>query len=281
MQGVIHPMPIKMIDDIRVVYDPDEIETAGLISDSVAHAIPLIRASWGLSAPENCRIYIMTSWRGFFFQSAPWAWKILLVVIFPLWASRAWRTWPYSAAWTQAYGRHVAIGIKPPRLLELSDKSIGALIFTEVKDASLKIRHLTCHELTHACSAHLRLPAWLNEGLATVTVDRLLGQGTFRPDTLGLLRSQKLDRAPLTYRQLSRSDKQAIAYHSVLGYWLVRYLEDVHPGFITQLLASKPRPRMFDAAIARELSLDPAEFWQAVPGLLVSHFEKILSVDLV
>ena len=29
-----------------------------------------------------------------------------------------------------------------------------------------KIQHLTCHELVHACTAHLRLPFWLNEGIA-------------------------------------------------------------------------------------------------------------------
>jgi hypothetical protein len=268
-------MPTKIIDRIAVVYDPGDLETAELISNSVSQTLSLIQTSWGLSAPDRCRIYIMRSWWGFFFQSAPWGWKILLALFFPLWGLRARRTWPYSGAWTQAYMDSIAIGIKPPSLLELSDKSIGASIFTEVKDASLKIRHLTCHELTHACSAHLRLPAWLNEGLAAVTTDRLLGQPTFRPDTLELLRSQKFSRAPLTYRQLSRSGKQAIAYHSVLSYWLVHYLEDVRPGLLMRLFASIPPLRLYDTAIANELSLDLANFWSIIQGQIASHYGKL------
>ncbi|MFZ2095657.1 MAG: hypothetical protein WAV05_03375 [Anaerolineales bacterium] len=35
-----------------------------------------------------------------------------------------------------------------------------------ISDASTKTLHII-HELTHACAAHLRLPAWLNEGLAS------------------------------------------------------------------------------------------------------------------
>jgi hypothetical protein len=196
-------------------------------------------------------------------------------LLFPLWSFRARRTWPHSAAWTQAYGSRIAIGIKPPRLLELSDESIGALVFTEVKDTSLKIRHLTCHELTHACSARLRLPVWVSEGLAAVTIDRLLGQRTFRTDTLGLLRSKELTGPPPTYRQLSRSDRQAIAYYSMLGYWLVYYLEDVRPGLLKRLLASTPTLRIFESTLAYELSLAPAGFWCAIPGLILSHYEKL------
>jgi hypothetical protein len=33
------------------------------------------------------------------------------------------------------------IGIKPPRLLEVSDKSIGVLMFIEEKDVKIKLSH--------------------------------------------------------------------------------------------------------------------------------------------
>jgi hypothetical protein len=48
------------------------------------------------------------------------------------------------------------------------DDFVGEFIFVEEKDTQTNVRHVTCHELTHACSAYLGLPAWLNEGLAVV-----------------------------------------------------------------------------------------------------------------
>lgn len=268
-------MPSKNYHNIAVIYDTPDAETASLVGEAVSQTLSLVQSSWGLGAPAACQIYVMTSWRRFFFQSAPWPWKILLAITFPLWSLRARRTWPYSAAWTQAYGRIVAIGIKPPHLLEASDKRIGLKIFAREDDLRQKIRHLTCHELTHACSAHLKLPAWLNEGLAVVTVDRLLAMPTIRRDTLEMLRSPRPFETPPTYRQLSRLNMQAIAYHAVLGYWLVRYLEEVRPGYLKRLLSSTPRPPKFDREIAGELGMDPGSFWRQIPAALAGHFEAL------
>ena len=268
-------MPSKIINGITVVFDHSEGDTAEVIRDAASRALAVIKDSWGLVTPQDCRIYIMTSWLGFFFQSAPWGWRILLAITFPLWCFRAQRTWPYSGAWTQRYGRKIAIGIKPPRLLEKSDKSIGKLLFVEEKDTKTKVQHLTCHELTHACSANLRLPAWLNEGLAAVTVDRYLEKRTIRMDTFELLRSFKPYGSPATYAILSRSDPQAIAYQSALGYWLVQYLEDVRPGYLNHLLTLPPNPRMIDTTIAAELGIEPVGFWSKIPDMIVAHYMSI------
>lgn len=268
-------MQLKIVNDVTVFFDTSELDTAQMISDTTAQAFHLIQDSWGLGKPEDCRIYIMTSWWGFFFQSAPWLWRILLAITFPLWCFRAQRTWPYSGAWTQRYGRRVAIGIKPPRLLEVSDKSVGMRMFVEEKDTQTKVRHLTCHELTHACSAHLKLPAWLNEGLAAVTVDHYLEKRTIRTDTLELLRSFKPKGNPPTYAKLSRLNADAIAYYAVLGYWLVQYIEEVRPGFLKRLFSSSPVSRTIDNEIAAELGVEPDSFWMEIPGMIVTHFEKI------
>ena len=266
-------MQIIPRNDITVVYDPSELETVEVISDAVERSLHLIQESWGLGNPEDCWVYVMTSWQGFFYQSAPWHWRILLTLTFPFWSSRARRMWPYSAAWTQRYGGRVAIGIKPPRLLEVSDKSIGRLMFVHENEPKIKIQHLTCHELTHACSTHLKLPAWLNEGIAAVTVDRLLEKRTIRRDTLDLLRIFKTNERPPTYRKLSRMDTQAIAYYGVLGYWLVQYLEEVRPGFLKHLFSSPPVSRIFDKAIAAELDIELDGLWSKVPGMIFTHFE--------
>jgi len=266
-------MSSRTIGDITVVYDAGELDTAELLSDTVADVLHLIQQSWGLGSPKDCRIYVITSWWGFFFRSAPWLWRILLIVAWPLWSFRARRAWPISAGWTQRYGRQVAIGIKPPRLLEVSDKRIGRHMFAEEKDAETKVRHLTCHELTHACAASLKLPAWLNEGLAAVTVDRYLGKRTIRPDTLELLRSYRPKDRPPTYRELLHLEEQVFAYHAVRGYWLVQYLEERQAGCLKGLFSSWQGAENGEAEIAQALGMDLGNFWDQIDDKMVTYFE--------
>jgi len=268
-------MQSRPVGGITVVFDSNEQDTAELISDATAKALRLIQESWGLKSPADCRIYVMTSWWGFIFQSAPWPWRILLALALPFWCFRARRTWPYSAAWTQRYGRRVAIGIKPPRLLESSDKSIGVHMYVEEKDTNTKVRHVTCHELTHACSAHLKLPAWLNEGIAQVTVECFLEKSTIRTDTLELVRSFTPKGRPPTYRELSRMGGQMLAYHAVRGYWLVRFLEDQCPGLLKRKLISYRESRKIEDALAVEMELEPDSLWSQIDDRLVAHFQAM------
>lgn len=264
----------KKIDGITIAANPQESETVELIEKSCARALRLAREMWALDPPQDCHIYVMTSWWKFFFRSAPWPWKVLLAVGFPLWALRARRTWPYAAAWTQRYGRRVAIGVKPPHLLEISDMSVGIRMFVKEKDMRLKVQHVSCHELVHACSAHLQLPMWLNEGIATVTVDRYLGKRTILRTTLELLRDYQPKAPPPTYRQLSRMKTEALVYHTTRGYWLTRYLAEQHRDFMIRLLETRRSAQEIDNLMAENLKIDPLTFWQEIDGILVQYFSS-------
>ncbi|MBN1440729.1 MAG: hypothetical protein JW929_15085 [Anaerolineales bacterium] len=262
-----------LADGIPVFFDEGDRDAGELMMAAVAQSLRVIRESWGLAGPEDCRVYVMTAWPRFIFQSAPWSWRILLAVTFPFWFDRARRMWPYSAGWTQRYGRRTAIGIKPLRLLEAADKSVGLHMYEEEKDPPTKIRHILCHELTHACSAHLQPPAWLNEGLAMVAVDRYLQKNTIRTDTLELIRNARPKAAPPTYREMSRLHGRELAYHAVRGYWMVRYLEETRPGFLRRLLSAWPGAAALNSRIALELGLDPAELWIRIDGQMAEYFE--------
>jgi hypothetical protein len=267
-------METRWVEGIRLLYDAQECETADLIEDACERAIELCRENWGLGAPADCRIYVMTSWFPFFFRSSPWTWRIMLGLTVPLWAPRARRTWPISAAWTQRYGHRVAIGVKPPRLLEAADHSAGLGIFIKEPDMNLNVQQVTCHELVHACSAHLQLPAWLNEGIATVTADRFIGGPTIRPESLELLERYRPKEPPLTYRALSRVGVgETFKYHAVRGYWLVRYLEDVHPGYLEGLFSRRSDSQSLEVEIAAELGLDRVALWREIDGKVVDHFK--------
>ena len=259
---------------MQLFFDAGDQETAGWVADAAGQSLSVIRESWGLEPPADCRIYLMTSWRGFIADSAPWYWWPLIIPTYPLWARRIERTWPYSAAWTQRYGRRVAIGIKPPRLLEVSDKSIGTLIYIEELDIQKKINHYICHELTHACSARLSLPAWLTEGIAMLTVDRFLGKPTIRADTMELVRDSLPKAAPPSYRQLSHLYGRELAYHVVRGYWLVKYLEEVRPGFLRPLFLSPRTARTIEEKISAELGIERAALWNQIDDRLAAYFEE-------
>ena len=259
---------------LSVECEPEDEATAHVMAEACNEALRLAKASWGLGPPADCRLYVMTSWRGFIFQSAPWPWRVMLALNYPLWSGRARRTWPYSAGWTQHYGRQIAIGIKPPLLLETSDKSVGVHMFVEEKDPVAKIRHLTCHELIHAASAHLHLPAWLNEGLAAASVDRFMGKPTIREDSLGLLQRTQPKSAPPSYRAMSRLQGETLAYHAVRGYWIVRLLEETCPGVLRELLSVRRTAKEIERRVADGLLIPPERLWTEIDQVLVDYFNR-------
>jgi len=257
---------------LRIEFAPEDGPTASVVAEACDEALRLVKASWGLDPPADCRLYVMTSWRDFVFRSAPWPWRVALALYYPLWSGRVRQMWPISAGWTQRYGRRTAIGIKPPRLLDVSDKSVGVHMFVEEKDPIAKIRHLACHELTHAASAHLRLPAWLNEGLATVTMDRFLGKVTIRPESLNLLERVQSKAPPPSYRTFHRFRGETLAYHAVRGYWIVRLLEESHLGFVRSLLTSRQSAAWIERQVAEQLSVEPSRLWQEIDDRVTAHF---------
>lgn len=268
-------MQIAISPTLLIAFDPQDQETAAWIGEAAGEALTLIETTWGLPPPADCRFWIMTGPLRFYFRSAPWAWKVLLALGYPLWAARARRTWGYSAAWTQHYGRRSAIGIKPPRLWAHSDRTIGKRIYVEESDPRLKVRHLTCHELVQACTSQMALPAWMNEGLATLTVEKFMRSPVIRADTLDLLREVEIKGPPPGYRQMARLSKEEIAYQAVRSHWLVRYLEETRPGFVQRTIAARGQILAFDEAAARALGMAPERFWEEIDGVLIAYFAKV------
>jgi hypothetical protein len=268
-------METRAISGITLLFDQSEQDTADLIAGTCAKAVQLIDESWGLKTPADCRIYVMTSWLRFVFHSAPWHWRILLGVLFPLWSLRAKRMWSYAGGWTQRFGRRVVIGVKPPRLLELADRSIGDRIFIQETDAEEKMQHITCHEMTHAFSSHLKLPMWLNEGIAMVTVDRLLEKPTIKQDTLEIIRAWPQKTKSPTYREMSRAGGEEIAYQTTRGYWITRYLEEGHPGLLRRTFSGSHSQvgASLEHAVISELGMQPESFWREIDDVITAHFE--------
>lgn len=260
----------KEVGNIGLVFDEAEQQTADIVIDACSKAVRLAQKKWNLRVPEHCSIFVMTSALGFIFRSAPFGWRILLALSIPLWLQRVRKTWPLSAAWTQRYGNRIAIGIKPWRIR--GRQGVESRYYVADTDPNSLIGNATCHELIHACSSNLNLPMWLNEGLAMVTVDAFAGKPTIKQDTIWFIESAGKV-APPDYRRLTRMPQEMIENHAVRAYWIVRYLEEVRPGFLKRTLGDPDR-RSVDERIAAALGIPYPGLWEAIDGLLLSRFSR-------
>jgi hypothetical protein len=161
----------------------------------------------------------------------------------------------------------MAVGVKPARLIEHTQRSLGWQIFVPAASPAEAVQRVACHELTHAFSAHLRLPAWLHEGLAMVAVDRALGRPHIQAETL-----RRLDGGQPPGERFNLREPGTVLDLYARGYWLTRYLAEAHAALLRRLLA-EPRPRaQVEAAVARELGTTDAGLWAAASAHTGAHF---------
>jgi hypothetical protein len=270
-------MEMRKFDGLVLFFDGPEAEAADIVQEACLRALRVIEETWGLHPPADCRIYVMTSWLQFLRASAPWGWRVLLALTFPLWAFRIRRLWRYAGGWAQRFGKRQGVGVKPPRLMEMADRSIGQLIYMPEDDMGQKVRHVTCHELTHACTAHLRLPSWLNEGLAMLTVDRFFGRPTIRRETLE--EPEMPSKRPAQAARVNPSDKMAVARYYARGYWIVRLLAERDLQGIRELLSTRRSRKELEARIAASLGTTRKALWREVDGIVRSHFASATSTE--
>jgi len=267
-------MLVEKIAGLCLYYESEEKETAGLVAAACERSVHLFQQRWGLSMPEDCRVYVMTSWLSFLFHSAPWPWKVYLALTLPLVARKARAIWPYAGGWSLSYGDRRVVGVKPYRLFQLGNRSIGEQIFLQNRDASDKVQTVTCHELVHAFTFHLRLPTWLNEGLATLAMEHYLERRIVRSDMLKSLTEQALENI-IKGKDRSRVDQpQTLVAQYALGFWLTRYIEEARPELLRELFAERCKPRDLEVKVASAFGKERARFWREIGKELITWFQS-------
>ena len=267
-------MESRAIRGMSLYYDAGEGEAADLIGAACQQAAAIIEARWGLEAPAGLRVYVLTSWPRFVLHSAPLYWWPLLTISWPWWIYRTAARWKIARGWEQNYWTRQAVGVKPPRLvapLVASSATAGKYFELEQGPEEL-IRSTAGHELTHAYTAHLRLPMWLNEGLAMRTVDELFARPMVKRESLELLEDAARGGAPAGYARISARDQAAILYHYVRGYWITRYVEATRPELLRRVLAGRRGWRGVDAEVAAAYEMHRGAFWETIDQTVVEHF---------
>jgi hypothetical protein len=268
-------MQVLSIDHLKIFFDAADQESAELVQQACGRSIQLIHQTWGLPLPEDCRIYILnTAWLRSIFHAAPWPWRVGMGISLPLWYFRTKRLWHVAAGWAVAFGKRRFIGVKPPRLIQLSDRSMGSRIFIRNDDLIAKVQETVCHELTHACAAHLKLSPWLNEGLAMFTVDQYAGKPNVRGDTLDILRESTGEPGITSYRKINVKDQATVISSCVRGYWIARYLEETQSGTLKQLLAQRISHPEMEKKLAFACGLNRDTFWSQVDGMVYAYFQS-------
>lgn len=264
-------MEMIKVGEFPLYFDEEERATAELIAIACEKSSALIQEHWGLPVPENCAIYVMTSWRQFLLDAAPASWKLLLRLLLPLFRRRLAETWRYAGGWAQPFGKYHAVGIKPPRLLAAADKRIGGQIFITEEDLDKKVQIIACHELTHAFNQHLKMPSWFNEGLAMIIADKFSAAPTVKPETLQRLNTPLPDTSRITYPRIK--NEQALLDIYIFGYWVTRYFDEVYPGLLRELLAQPYQKESFNRQIAATLQIPIESLWEKIGPLVIRHYD--------
>ena len=257
------------IQGISLYYEDENKDSLELVQTACKDCIDLMKSKYGIRAPKDCRVYIMTAWRKFLFHSAPWLWKVYLALSFPFWVRKVKTTWQLAGGWAQNYHSRQAVGVKPPHLLASTNHELGDQLFIRWDDLEKSVQSVTCHELTHAFTAHLYLPPWLNEGLAMNMVDQFFQEETVKSETLERLKPTSMGKVR---GKMDVSDPEALLMIYIRGYWLTRYIEETNPTLLKRLLSQHYQHKELKKIVADAYAMGFEEFWGDIDNRLVSYF---------
>jgi len=260
---------------ITIYFEPQERAAAEQIRMVCECCASILNQDWGLKVPSKMRVYVMTSWKDFMFQSSTGRRRFMLKVTYPLWARRVQQMWDKAGGWNLPAKDAPVVGIKPSRLIQEGDPGIGEHLFIEEPNPDRKVQQVACHELVHAFTSHLKFPMWLREGFAMLMVDRYFEVPTVKRESLDLLEGEYSQSEAQEYRDIKIKDEKYTAFQVARGYWLTRYLYENLPELLRSFLHERlPRTEM-EEKVAGALKIDPEELWVEVDALLVNYFTKL------
>ena len=262
----------RITDSIRLIYPAPEAEAASLIEASCLRSLETIRWLWGPPEPEDCRVYVMTSMLRFIYCSSGIRVKISLTLFLPFWYRAMRKFWPLTAGLTRQVKDRPIVGVKPPRLLVEADTRIGERLFIKEADMIRKLESTVCHELTHAFFSHLKLPNWLNEGVAMLSVDEHFQHESVRRDTLDLLNEGRGAVGASSALGYAKLKPEEVVCVYARGYWLTRFLRERHPDVLRSFLTQERTAQQFDAELARLLGVPLHLLWIEVDRGLYRYF---------
>lgn len=260
-----------VVEGIQIRYPVSETDCGRLVTTACARTVQVLREHWHVAVPSDCRVYVMTSWQKFLFDSAPWYWKPYLVTAYPFVALRAAHIWRFAGGWAIRYGKRVVVGVKPYRLMVEADQTPGRQIYIAGRTPEEKVETVTCHELTHAFTFHLGLPGWLFEGLATRAMEHYLESPVIKAGTLDVLTD-----GISTMDDNLQPRMRALVTEYLRGYWLTRYIEATQPRLLQQFLTARLDRKEFERQLTAALGRSVKDYRRDKFPEVREYFIKVI-----
>ena len=126
-----------------------------------------------------------------------------------------------------------------------------------------------CHELTHACTSHLKLPKSFNEGLAMIMVDKFMQKTTVQESTLEIL--EQFQNKEIPPEEDRTNDDWLLLY--ARGYWRARFIMETQTELFKTLLSKPYIKEEFKKQINNVYGNDKNDLWNGVDQRLIKYFK--------
>ena len=211
---------------IPIVFQAGCEHPARVIAQAVEKTAGVLSRLWNLSVPSRTTVHVLLDGPQFVEDTAPKRWKAALRFTRPLWRSRVEQVFSVAGGWTLPWKEAPAVGVKPPELLSEAQSGLGKELFVAPRSPEDHLVQITAHELTHACTASLRLPQWHNEGLAMRAVDHVVGFQTVLETSKDWIAEDPSVFESRRFRSQARKEPRELLRLYATGYWAVRHWED-------------------------------------------------------
>ena len=237
----------RIVAGVPIHYAGAHWRTAEAMAEAVEKTVALLSERWRLAVPTACRLFVLSDWHELIDRTAPSLWRPLIRLTRALWRKRVDRAMAMAGGITIPWRSRPVVAVKPAEALGPEPHGLGARLFVPVEDPLERVRHITCHELTHASTAHRRLPTWLNEGIAMRAVDHLVGHPTVLDTSRALAKQDPALLDERAYRRLEAEDEDLLLELYATGYWTTRRLDERDPEQLLALLSSRGKtPKLPD-----------------------------------
>ena len=183
-----------------------------------------------------------------------------------------------SAMVLQSRDNRPLVWVKPWDEIESGQVLFTASFFNgDFSKRERNIEYITCHEIAHVFFDHLKLPRWLNEGLAMIMVDRYYKIDVVKEQSIGLLRV-------LYERSASKIRKnEARNYFSnfhIPWYWVTRFIVEEYPELIEDFMKNKQSSIEIEKKIADILGIKRKIFWKEISQLVHWHYSRKFMIEI-
>ena len=267
------------VERLEIYYDETEKGIVGVIEKAYSRTSEVVKECWGVDYKDMIPFYVSKQCpeiKGVFdgmrwYNCLKYFYNLLFVV--PVSIISFLRILMLSSAVVlEDRDCKPLVWMKPWDMIESDQVVFTATFFDgDFTERENNIEYITCHEIVHVNLKYLKLPQWLNEGLAMVTVDSYFGRNIIKESTINTLQALFLKKAAMKRK---RGSETFIYSEYIPWYWITRFLIEEYPELIEDFIRNKQSDKNIEKKIADRLGIRRKVFWQELGELVHFHYNR-------